>query len=113
MLPKTLTGGGLRNEALDGLSAGGRNLAGIGDKASADTLAVWDELGADRQRVCHARPFVGWGFGVLGLGLLGLRSDGGGSERHAEGHEPNRKAGFHETSERIGPATSQVKQRVS
>src|ERR1700683_4182412 len=84
--PKTLTGGGLWNEALDRLSAGRRNLAGVGDKATADALSVRDELRADRQGVCHAGPFVGWGFGVLGLGLLRLGSDDGGSERHAEGH---------------------------
>jgi hypothetical protein len=56
-----LSGGGLRNEALDRLSAGRRNLAAVGHKAIADTLPVRDELPANREGVCHASAFVGWG----------------------------------------------------
>jgi hypothetical protein len=109
----TLPGSGLRDEALDRFSAGRRNLAAVGGKASADALAVRDELGADCQGVCHAGPLVGWRFGILGLGVLGLRSDGGGSKRHAESHKRKREAGFHKPSEEADAAASQVMQRLS
>jgi len=88
-------------------------LAAVGRKASADALAVRDELGANRECVCHAGPLVGRGLGILGLGVLGLGSDGGGSKRHAESHERKREAGFHKPSEEADAAASQVMQRLS